>query len=369
MRDPPNEDNCTSTTTYIGGSSWSYDFMEGLENYNGTFLTDIDPDIVAKAEETTFEVNVSIDDDGICTIDVGNETCSACSIDDCGGGGGGEDDNDDDSTDIPTTVSFDCTNVPNGRASTTCEPVDGIFYPLMFTNNDDSILKEDNESTLVEGLDVDGSLEGTTSSSSTSTSTATCGLLSEGTLPQDGAACDAAMPEGTSSIGCTDMSYAGLTQTDRSCTCESSDPIWKCTSISTEIEPNQSCPPQDQPKASGDSCAGQLSQPMSSMTCMWSQQVSSSATVSSISCECKRGAAGSSTDDNEVWSCDGTYPPIIVDTPTLEKENNDTDVTDVGVMTATDETSKSSSASTAVSYFVDMAVVFVAVITTTATTF
>jgi len=233
------------------------------------------------------------------------------------------------------------------------------------------------------GLDVDGSVDGTTSSSFTS-STTTCGLLPEGTLPQDGATCDDAMPEGTSSIGCTDISYAGLTQTNHSCTCERTDPIWRCTSINTEIEPNQSCPPQDQPKASGDSCTGQLSQPMSSMTCMWSRQVSSNATVPSISCECKRGTAGSSMDGNEVWLCDDTYPTInettMVPTDTQQRifqttftfadENKDTNIIYVEFTITKDGTKNSSATTTAaVNYFAIMAaVVVVVVVTTIATT-
>jgi len=391
----PSPASMNGTTTYVGGYSFTYDFMTGLENYNGTSLSDLDPEVVAQEKETTLEVGVSIDDDGICIIDVGNETCSTCSTDNCNGG---EDNND--STDTPISVSFDCTNVPNGRASSTCEslPYDGVFYPLMYntTISDDgtSMSKEDNDESNVEGLDVNGSsvIASKAPSSSSATSTSTCGLLAVGTLPKEGADCTAAMPEGKSTIGCMDMSFVGLTQTDRSCTCDRNDPIWKCASTDTELEPNKSCPPKDQPKASGDSCVGQLSQPSSSMTCMWSQQVSSSesATVSSsISCECKRGATGSSTDGNEVWLCDGTYAPIVnptlitADTPqevttsttttTASKEDNDTvDVGDVGVMgTAQDLpiTDSSSSSTAAIDYFPIMMAIAVAVVTTTATNF
>lgn len=145
----PSLASINGTTIYLGGYSYTYDYMNGLENYNGTFMSDLDPDVVAQAKETTLEVSVSIDDDGDCIIDVGNETCSSCSID-CGDG-------DDDNESIG--IEFDCTNVPNGRASTTCEflTYDEYFYPLMYTTSDDSgrsVSKEDNESTNVEGLVV-----------------------------------------------------------------------------------------------------------------------------------------------------------------------------------------------------------------------
>jgi len=380
----PSPASINGETTYMGGYSFTYNYMDGLENYNGTFMMDIlDPNVVAQAKETSLEVRVSVDDDGNCIIDVGNEICSTCSID-CGDGDG--DDNNDNESSIG--ISFDCTNVPNGRASTTCEYLtveEGLFYPLMYTT----------------------ATNGDASSSTTAaTSTSNCGLLAADTLPQEDADCTAAMPDGISTISCWDISYddSFSTQTERDCTCDrtnNNDPIaiWKCTSTEKAIEPNQSCPSQDQPKVSGDSCVGQLSQPNSSMTCMWSRQLELDLEV--FNCECNRGAAadGSSsttTDDgNEVWVCDGAFaPPIVVDDPTMDvdadtpqdvvttpittttstvsKEENDTAVdADVDVGVADEPTnSMGSSSAAAVNYFAAvMAVGIVVVITTTATIF
>jgi len=205
----------------------------------------------------------------------------------------------------------------------------------------------------------------------------TCGLLPAGTLPQDGVACEDAMPEGNSLIGCMGESYAGSTKTDASCTCEVADPFWKCTTTDTVMEANEPCPSQETPKANGDSCEGQLSQADSSMTCMWSQKVSFSATIDSFNCVCSN-AAGSTPN---VWSCDGTFPPIvnptivaadttqpITTTTTISKEENDTDVADVEVVAATDETTSSAAAAVGGINFAAKAFV-VAIVATTTTTF
>merc|ERR1711865_243174 len=194
--------------------------------------------------------------------------------------------------------------------------------------------------------------------------TSTCGLLPAGTLPQQDANCLAALPEGTSNIWCDNQSFAGAgdTQTDTSCTCDSTNPIWKCTATDTPLAPNQPCPPVDQPQVSGNSCVGQVSQPNSSMTCMWSRSVQVSSTsdamqVSSISCDCNRGADGSVEENNELWVCDGTLPVPVVSS--ASKEENDTTVdssTDVGTMAAATGTSSSSTGSAAVHYFVAVAV-------------
>lgn len=130
--DPTDPNNCT--TLYLGGYSWKYEFVQGLEN--GTDIYNLDPDVAAKAK-TGLVVTVTIDDDSACSIDVGNnETCKACSDANCGGNA--------------TAISFDCTNVPNGRASAICEPLpynEGGLYPLLFPSNE-QMLQEDNESTL-----------------------------------------------------------------------------------------------------------------------------------------------------------------------------------------------------------------------------
>ena len=152
--DPTDPNNCT--TLYLGGYSWKYEFVQGLEN--GTDVSDLDPDVAANAK-TGLVVTVTIDDDdSACSIDVGNnETCNACSDANCGGNA--------------TAISFDCTNVPNGRASTSCEPLEKIFYPLMLDDTTDSMLKEDSDETsVIDGIDVGADTLSSTSSSSSSSS-------------------------------------------------------------------------------------------------------------------------------------------------------------------------------------------------------
>ncbi|OEU14394.1 hypothetical protein FRACYDRAFT_240934 [Fragilariopsis cylindrus CCMP1102] len=150
--DPTDPNNCT--TLYLGGYTWKYEFVQGLEN--GTDIYDLDPDVAAKAK-TGLVVTVTIDDDSACSIDVGNnETCNACSDANCG--------------ENATAISFDCTNVPKGRASTSCEPLEKIFYPLLLDDTTDSMLKEDSDETsVIDGIDVGANTLSSTSSSSSST--------------------------------------------------------------------------------------------------------------------------------------------------------------------------------------------------------
>ena len=153
--DPTDPNNCT--TLYLGGYSWKYEFVQGLENGTDIYY-DLNPDVAAKAK-TGLVVTVTIDDDSACSIDVGNnETCNACSDANCGGN-------------ATTAISFDCTNVPNGRASTSCEPLEKIFYPLMLDDTTDSMLKEDSDETsVVDGIDVGADTLSSTSSSTSSSS-------------------------------------------------------------------------------------------------------------------------------------------------------------------------------------------------------
>merc|ERR1712161_74021 len=256
------------------------------------------------------------------------------------------------------------------------------------THSGSSVSKEnkDESAAAVDGLVVDDSSSSSSSSSSSnvdassSTSTAppsktpTCGLLPAGTLPQQDAACSAALPTGTSTIWCDNSSFAGAgdTQTDTACTCDSTNPIWKCTATNTPLAPNQPCPPVDQPQVSGNSCVGQVSQPNSFMTCMWSRSVQVSSTsdamqVSSISCDCTRGADGSVEENNELWVCDDTLPDPVV---SASKEENDTivdSIADVGTMSAATSTSSSSTRSAAVHYFAVMAVGVVGAVFTVTT--
>jgi len=148
----------TNIVTYAGGWQYTYEFMEGLETYNGTYMSDIvDPTVLAEANATTIEVSVTIDEDGTCVIDVGDDTCASCSTD--------PDlcynivtDADADAEDLSQSVTFDCTNVVNGRASLpkVCESlnVDTVFYPLMYTSTTTSMDKEETDSN-VDGVTID----------------------------------------------------------------------------------------------------------------------------------------------------------------------------------------------------------------------
>jgi hypothetical protein len=105
--------NCT--IIYSGGWSWEYRFIEGYDE--GTDLTLEDPDDVAAAE-TGLVVLVTLDDDEICEINVGNETCAECSTSECSG----------------FNVTYDCTNVDMGAMSMDCVALEPIFYPLEMSN-------------------------------------------------------------------------------------------------------------------------------------------------------------------------------------------------------------------------------------------
>merc|ERR1712238_359716 len=90
--------------------------------------------------------------------------------------------------------------------------------------------------------------------------------------------------------------------------------------------------------------------------------------VSSISCDCTRGADGSVEENNELWVCDGTSPDPVVSS--ASKEENDTTVdsiADVGTMSAATSTSSSSTRSAAVHYFAVMAVGVVGAVFTVTT--
>merc|ERR1712238_6371 len=148
-----------TNTTNAGGWQYTYEFMEGLETYNGTY---VDPTVLAEANATTMEVSVTIDEDGTCVIDVGDDTCASCSTD--------PDlcynivtDADADADDLSQSVTFDCTNVVNGRSSLpkVCESLntDTVFYPLMYTSTTTSMDKEETDSN-VDGVTIDNNGNG-----------------------------------------------------------------------------------------------------------------------------------------------------------------------------------------------------------------
>ena len=101
---------------YMGGYSWSYTFVEGLEE--GTF----NDWATVNEHKTGLTVQVSIDSDKTtCEVEVNGEMCNWCSTEGC-------DVND---SDIPQSIQYDCTNVKDGKASTDeCEEYKPILYPF-----------------------------------------------------------------------------------------------------------------------------------------------------------------------------------------------------------------------------------------------
>jgi len=150
---------------------------------------------------------------------------------------------------------------------------------------------------------------------------ATCGNLPEGSaMPKDGDNCLPAMIEGSATIGCEGESYSGSTKTAATCTCEPSlKTTWTCKTTDSEVVVAD-CPAPDDPKATGDSCAGLLTEPNAQQKCMWSQKVSTESAVSSFWCTCANTGANA-----DKWVCDGTLPPIV--DPTMMDANTQQDVT------------------------------------------
>jgi len=133
---------------------------------------------------------------------------------------------------------------------------------------------------------------------------ATCGTMAEGVLPQDGEECQDVMPEGKSMIGCAGESISGTTKTTASCECEpSKSTTWTCATSDSTIE-QKACPAQDDPKASGDSCEGLLSEANAQQRCMWTRATSMDTPVEEFWCTC-----ANTGDDANTWVCDGTFAP------------------------------------------------------------
>jgi len=133
---------------------------------------------------------------------------------------------------------------------------------------------------------------------------ATCGMMAEGVLPQDGQECKDVMPEGKSMIGCAGESISGTTKTAASCECEpSKSTTWTCTTSESTIE-QKACPAQDDPKASGDSCEGLLSEANAQQRCMWTRVTSMDTPVEEFWCTC-----ANTGDSANTWVCDGTFAP------------------------------------------------------------
>ena len=121
---------------YVGGDSFDgysfdYTFVEGLEEgTTGDELWD------ALSTPGLLEISVTIENDySACEIAVdtgsgtGYESCTMCSPVNCENSFNGY-----------NGVMYDCTNLENGKASTSeCESLEPIFYPFGTTEDDDKI--------------------------------------------------------------------------------------------------------------------------------------------------------------------------------------------------------------------------------------
>merc|ERR1712161_123110 len=69
------------------------------------------------------------------------------------------------------------------------------------------------------------------------------------------------------------------------------------------------CPAQDDPKATGESCEGLLSEPDSLQKCMWSRRTSMDVDVESFWCTC-----ANTGEKANAWDCDGAFAPASAST-------------------------------------------------------
>ena len=116
--DDPTFDNCT--TTYRGGYSWDYKFVEGLQEGED------DLDLITNSFNG-MEVSIRVTDDLTCEITInGTEKCEQCFLDGC------YDKDDDDSI---TEIYYDCTNIQNGKkAPPRCDSLEPFLYPFVLNN-------------------------------------------------------------------------------------------------------------------------------------------------------------------------------------------------------------------------------------------
>merc|ERR1719162_2423807 len=122
------------------------------------------------------------------------------------------------------------------------------------------------------------------------------------------------MPEGKTEIGCGGETYSGTTKTAATCTCNPSQAAtpeaatWTCVTTDSEMV-QKPCPAQYDPKATGESCAGLLSEPDSLQKCMWSRRTSMDIDVESFWCTC-----ANTGESANVWDCDGSFAPVSAST-------------------------------------------------------
>ncbi len=106
-------DPTSCKTIYIGGYTYQYTFVQGLEEGN----TDVEA--IEKAKTGTT-VTVYIDnDESTCEVAIGIRSCLKCSTDGCTSSG------------FPNAVKYDCSNLKNGRSNMdTCAPLEPFLNPF-----------------------------------------------------------------------------------------------------------------------------------------------------------------------------------------------------------------------------------------------
>merc|ERR1719491_667596 len=113
------------------------------------------------------------------------------------------------------------------------------------------------------------------------------------------------MPDGKSTLGCGGESFVGMTKTAATCVCEPAKAdTWTCVATDSQMVMNE-CPAQDDPKTTGESCAGVLGPDMTQQRCMWSQRTAMDVSSESFWCTCD-----STGESANVWVCDGAFAPV-----------------------------------------------------------
>ncbi len=109
-------DPTSCRTTYIGGYTYQYVFVEGLEEG----ITDMRAIENAK---TGSKITVYIEDDiDTCEVAIGTSSCQMCSTEGCPLVSG-----------FPKSVKYDCTNFNKGKASfDECVSLEPFLYPFYF---------------------------------------------------------------------------------------------------------------------------------------------------------------------------------------------------------------------------------------------
>ncbi len=119
-------DPTSCKTIYIGGYTYQYTFVEGLEEGN----TDVEAIERAKTGST---VTVYIDDDeSSCEVAIGIHSCITCSTDGCTTSG------------FPNAVKYDCSNLAFGRSNMDeCTPLEPFLYPIRAIEAPSAVLKDE----------------------------------------------------------------------------------------------------------------------------------------------------------------------------------------------------------------------------------